>query len=102
VWEGSQALIRAAFRAALAGVAPPDWREADITDAYHAARRRCFAELPRRALPLRRGEAVLVHRLALHGVAPWAAAPDAAPRAIAYFRPEPPSSAPPSFPLDAP
>jgi hypothetical protein len=102
VWEGSHALIRDAFRAALAAVPPSGWAAADLTDAYHAARRRCLQALPRRPLPLGRGEAVLVHRLALHGVAPWAAAPDAAPRAVAYFRPPPPPSAGPSHPLDAP
>jgi hypothetical protein len=101
-WEGSHAVMRAAFRAALAGTDPRDWRSADVTDAYHAARRRCFDTLARREAPLRRGEAVLVHRLMLHGVAPWRAGPDAAPRAVAYFRPAPPPSAPPSFPLEAP
>jgi hypothetical protein len=102
VWEGSHEAMRAAFRAALAGADPRDWPAADVTDAYQAARRRCFETLARRALPLRRGEAVLVHRLALHGVAPWSAPADAAPRAVAYFRPGRPSSAPPSFPLEAP
>lgn len=102
VWERSQEVMRTAFRDALAGVDPRDWRAADVTDAYHAARRRCFETLRRRELPLKRGEAVLVHRLALHGVAPWSAPEGAAPRAVAYFRPEPRSSAPPSFPLEAP
>jgi hypothetical protein len=102
VWEGSHETMRGAFRDALAGADPRDWRAADVTEAYHAARRRCFETAPRRPLPLGRGEAVLVHRLCLHGVAPWTAAPDASPRAIAYFRPAPPPSAPPSFPLVAP
>jgi len=38
---------------------------------------------------VRPGEATLLHRLTLHGVAPWAAGVTAPPegRIIAYFRP---------------
>jgi hypothetical protein len=41
-------------------------------------------------VPAQPGEAVLVHRLALHGVAPWQKGATAPPegRMIAYFRPE--------------
>jgi hypothetical protein len=89
VWEGSHHLIRAALGEALAASANPDWGQVDITDAYQTARREAFARCPRRALPLRPGEAVLLDRHLLHGVAPWADTAQAAPegRAIAYFRP---------------
>ncbi len=90
VWDGSHEIMRAAFAAALEGLAPEIWGEADLTEPYHAARRRVFENCPRVALPARPGEALLVHRLALHGIAPWEAGAAAPPegRMIAYFRPE--------------
>ncbi len=90
VWDGSQSIVGPALRAALAGHDPADWGRVDITEAYQAARRAAFARCPRRALPLRRGEAVLLHRHLLHGVSPWQKGAVAAPegRAIAYFRPQ--------------
>ncbi len=90
VWEGSHEVMRAAFAAALEGITPEQWGEVDLTDVYTAARRDVFARCARIELPARPGEATLVHRLALHGVAPWAdgaAAPEEG-RMIAYFRPE--------------
>ncbi|WP_261194055.1 hypothetical protein [Pseudoruegeria sp. SHC-113] len=89
VWEGSHEVIRAAFRDALAGVSPQDLAEHDLTEVYQATRRAIFERCLRRELPARPGEALLVHRLALHGIAPWAQSAEAAPagRVIAYFRP---------------
>lgn len=89
VWEGSHAVIRAALLEALDGTAPATWRQADLTDAYAAARRRVLAECPRVELPARPGQATLIHRLALHGVAPWTPGAHAPPegRIVAYFRP---------------
>lgn len=90
VWEGSHQIMRRAFAATLAGHPPGDWPEVDLTDAYHAARREAFTTCRRVTIPARPGESYVIHRLALHGVAPWAegAGADAAGRAIAYFRPE--------------
>jgi hypothetical protein len=90
VWEGSQHLIRAALAGVLRPHPPECWAEVDLTDAYHAARRRVFAECRRVELPARPGEALLLHRLVLHGVAPWAEGAWAGPdgRMIAYFRPQ--------------
>jgi hypothetical protein len=102
VWEGSHEVMRAAFRAALDGVPPEAWGRIDVTDAYHAARRRCFETCRRVALPAALGEAYVVHRLALHGVAPWTAPADAPPRAVAYFRPVPPAGFAPDWTLAAP
>jgi len=90
VWEGSHVIMRAAFAAALTDHAPEDWGEVDLTEPYQAARREVFEHCKRVTVPASPGEAYLVHRHALHGVAPWD--PDAeAPkegRIIAYFRPE--------------
>lgn len=87
VWEGSHHVMRAAFARAFDGTDPEGWGEVDVTDAYHAARREVFATCRRVAVHACPGEAYVVHRLALHGVAPWAA-PEGPPRIIAYFRPE--------------
>ena len=87
VWEGSHHLMRAAFARVFAGVDPARWGDIDVTDAYQSARREVFATCRRVAVHARPGEAYVIHRLALHGVAPWAA-PDGPPRIIAYFRPE--------------
>ena len=90
VWKGSHHIMKAMFAAAFAGHAPETWRDIDVTDAYQEARRLVFANCERIALPSSPGEAVLVHRHLVHGVAPWgeAATGAAEGRMIAYFRPE--------------
>lgn len=90
VWEGSHRIIRDTFAAAFGDVAPEDWRDIDVTETYKAARKQVFARCARRAVPLKRGEAVLAHRHAIHGVAPWAEGAKAGRdgRATIYFRPE--------------
>lgn len=100
VWEGSHEIMRRAFRARFAGIAPEDWGGEDVTEAYAAARRAAFESCPRVPVRARPGEAILLHRLALHGVAPWTA-PDGPPRAIAYFRPDPYPGAKPDWWLSA-
>jgi len=95
LWEGSHRVMRAAFARALDPVPEAQWAATDLTEVYKAARQEVFATCPRVTVPAKPGEAYLVHRLALHGVAPWregAWAP-AEGRMIAYFRPElPPGS----------
>jgi hypothetical protein len=88
VWEGSHELIRTAFRHALEP-SNQDGSTVDVTDVYKATRREIFAHCPRVPVHARPGEAYLVHRLALHGVAPWGEGAQAGPdgRMIAYFRP---------------
>ncbi|MFN4192436.1 MAG: hypothetical protein ACK4GM_07235 [Tabrizicola sp.] len=94
VWEGSAGILRKALLGALAPHPPETWGEIDITDAYQTARRQVFASCRRIELPARPGEATLLHRLSLHGVAPWrpedGAEDGARPegRMIAYFRPQ--------------
>ncbi|WP_324753952.1 hypothetical protein [Roseovarius sp. Pro17] len=89
-WEGSHEVMRAAFATALEGVPPADWGAVDLTEIYKTTRREVFERCARVELPAQPGEAVLMHRLALHGVAPWQEGAEAPPegRMIAYFRPE--------------
>jgi hypothetical protein len=93
VWEGSHEVLRAALLQALSPHDPALWGEVDLTAAYAAARRDVFATCRRIELPTNPGEATLLHRLTLHGVAPWADGMSAPPegRIIAYFRPLLPS-----------
>lgn len=95
VWKGSHRIMQAMFAAAFAGRPPEQWRAVDVTDAYQAARREVFAKCERLTLPSAPGEAVLVHRHLVHGVAPWGEHATAAPegRMIAYLRPEFPAIA---------
>lgn len=90
VWESSHAVIRAALAEALAPHPADLWPQVDVAASHHAARARVFATCRRVELPARPGEATLVHRLALHGVAPWQPGALAPPegRMIAYFRPD--------------
>ena len=90
VWEGSHEIMRRAFAAALSACPAEDWPGIDLSDAYHAARREAFATCSRVTLPAKPGEALLLHRMILHGMAPWAegALADAQGRMIAYLRPE--------------
>ena len=90
IWQGSHEIIREAFRALFDGMAPEDWGDVDATEVYHSARRKIFDACKRLEIAARPGEAYLVHRLALHGVAPWRLSAKAGPdgRMIAYFRPE--------------
>ncbi|MEL6801491.1 MAG: hypothetical protein AAFO80_16585 [Pseudomonadota bacterium] len=90
VWEGSHRIMHQAFAPLLQPHPPERWPEIDLTAAYHAARRTCFDTCSRRVLTAPPGGAYLIHRLSLHGVAPWqpGAIADPAGRMIAYFRPE--------------
>nr|WP_249200366.1 hypothetical protein [Thetidibacter halocola] len=88
VWEGSHSLIRNALAGACdAGQGALD--NIDVTEVYQAARRLCFKTCPRVALHAEPGEALLLHRHLLHGIAPWQDGAKAPPegRMIAYFRP---------------
>jgi len=89
-WAGSHHIMRQAFAQVLGGQPASRWPEIDLTEAYQAARRQVFADCRRIVLPARPGEAVLLHRHIVHGVAPWGAAATASPagRMIAYFRPQ--------------
>ncbi len=89
VWEGSHEVMRRAFADRLADVPPEDFGRIDLTETYHAARRTAFARCPWTPVIAAPGGAYLVHRFALHGVAPWALARSGTEqRAVAYFRSE--------------
>ncbi len=89
VWEGSHLILQGALRAALSPHPPEHWSTVDVTDAYQTARARVLADCRRTEVAAQPGEALLVHRLALHGVAPWVTGARAPPegRMIAYLRP---------------
>jgi len=93
VWEGSHEVLRAALLQALRPHPPEAWSDIDLTVPYQSARKTIFATCRRIELAARPGEATLLHRLTLHGVAPWRPGDDAPPegRMIAYFRPELPT-----------
>lgn len=88
VWEGSHHIIRRAFEGAFTGDAQ-GWADIDVTDFYKTARAEVFATCRRVEVSLQVGESVLLHRMTIHGVAPWGQGAQADPegRAIAYFRP---------------
>ncbi|WP_395689615.1 hypothetical protein [Aestuariivirga sp.] len=90
VWEGSHHIMYSMFRTVLGRHPPGDWQTIDLTEAYQSARRQAFETCRRVALPTGPGDAVLLHRHLLHGVAPWAegATAPSEGRIIAYFRPE--------------
>lgn len=90
VWEGSHKIMQTTFADHLGTHPESDWANIDLTEAYHATRREAFESCKRIELNAQPGEAYLVHRMALHGVAPWAPDAKAPPegRMIAYFRPE--------------
>ncbi|MEM7426287.1 MAG: hypothetical protein AAF441_09335 [Pseudomonadota bacterium] len=90
VYEGSHELMREAFAEFFGDAPSGTWGAMDMTEAYHAVRREAFETCSRITLPALPGEAYLIHRLALHGVAPWAEGATAGPdgRMVCYFRPE--------------
>ena len=89
VWEGSHRILGSAFAQAFEGVAPEMMNKVDVTEIYQAARKQVFETCARIELPARPGEAYLLHRHSLHGVAPWGENAQAGPdgRMVAYFRP---------------
>lgn len=90
VYEGSHLLIQTALKAVLVGHAPQNWGDVDVTDAYQSARAKVFETCRRIEVPIMLGQATLLHRLTIHGVAPWASEMTPPPdgRIIAYFRPQ--------------
>ena len=89
VWEGSHEIVRAAVAERLAAVPPERWGDEDVTQAYHRIRRTVFETCKRVEIFAQPGEAFVVHRLSLHGIAPWGNTATAASdgRMICYFRP---------------
>lgn len=92
VWEGSHQIMRKAMVTAFSDVPKDQMRRHDITRAYQSARREVFETCARITVHANPGEAYLLDRFTLHGVAPWKDGANAPPegRMIAYFRPEMP------------
>jgi hypothetical protein len=93
VWQASHAIMGSAFTEVFAGLRPSDWPEVDVTEAYQIARRAVFNTCTRVEVRCGPGQAVLLHRHLLHGVAPWSGRDDATKRMMAYFRPIAPLNA---------
>lgn len=88
VWEGSQSVVGSAFEAILKRTEPENWPEIDLTDTYQQVRREVFAKCRRVEVRASPGQAILCHRRAIHGMAPWPSeAPRDEGRMIAWFRP---------------
>jgi len=87
VWNGSHGIMRDAFRQAFDGLSAEEMPDHDVTAIYRAARSKCFETCQRIALPLQVGQAVLLHPMLLHGVAPWDEQAADHERMVAYFRP---------------
>ena len=90
IWEGSHIIMAQTFEKAFSDTPPLRWHTIDLTDVYKAARRQVFDTCPRVAVHADPGEVYVVHRLALHGIAPWAEGASAPKegRMIAYLRPQ--------------
>lgn len=89
VWEGSHQIMQTAFRRAFNAAGGVSLPALDVTEIYQAARREAFERCRRVILHAPPGGAILLHRMLLHGVAPWQEGAQAAPegRLNAYFRP---------------
>lgn len=90
IWEGSHLVMAEAFGRAFAGHPRAEWSDVDVTEIYTEARKQVFETCPRVTVHAKPGQSYVMHRLCLHGVAPWqagAVAPDGEGRMIAYLRP---------------
>ena len=89
VWQGSHRIMQSAFQKAFDAAQGGELAAVDVTEIYQSARRAVFETCPRVVLHGPPGTAFVVHRLALHGVAPWETGAQSDPegRLIAYFRP---------------
>lgn len=90
VWEGSHKIMQQAFIDALQNVSIQDWLNADLTDVYQRTRREVFERCKRVEVHVPPGDCYLIHRFALHGVAPWQplTGEQDERRSIVFFRPE--------------
>ena len=90
VWKGSHKLVQAWLIDTLSEIAPDDWSSVDLTESYQALRQQIFQSCERVKIHHKLGETVVMHRHALHGIAPWSknAPQNSHGRMIAYFRPE--------------
>ena len=90
VWRGSHRMVQAWLKDELRGLPHDEWDSVDLTDGYLALRKQVFETCERVEIYRKLGEAVVMHRHVVHGIAPWrdSAPTEATGRMIAYFRPE--------------
>ena len=90
VWEGSHKIMKYYFKKEFCQIDPQDWKDYDFTKVYHNARNEIFDTCKRVEIHATPGESYIVHRMALHGVAPWdgRARSSKEGRVIVYFRPD--------------
>lgn len=87
VWSGSHEVLRRALREVLRPHPQARWSDVDVTEVYQAARREIFETCPRVEVEAAPGQAILLHRLLLHGVGPWPEDAGGTARSVVYFRP---------------
>ncbi len=87
VWPGSHTIMGLAFEKLYSGLSPDQWGDVDVTKGYQAARREVFDRCAPEPIVIGPGQAVLLHRHLIHGVAPWDGA-EGELRCVDYFRPE--------------
>ncbi|MFT7107027.1 MAG: hypothetical protein ACJAVT_001549 [Yoonia sp.] len=87
VWRGSHLMMRSAFQRVYAGHDPSDWGDLDVTEVYQTARRVVFETCQRVPLIAKPGQAILIDRHLLYGVATWDPSIVGDMRMVAYFRP---------------
>ena len=88
VWAESHQIVRAAFQQYFQGYAPEEWADLDVTEIYQATRRIVFETCERVEVVAKPGQAILLDRHLVHGVAPWDSGLSGRMRMIAYFRPQ--------------
>ncbi len=90
VWEGSHHLVRQTLRQCYDDLPGSAWGNVDVTEVYWQLRDRIFAECEPVAVVAEPGQSYVIHRLALHGIAPWRgpATESSDARVVCYFRPE--------------
>ncbi len=87
VWDGSHQVIQQALSRELSGFPADNAANRPITDCYQEARKRIFETCQRVQVPLKQGEALVAHRLLLHGTATWQSN-QSFPRMLCFFRPQ--------------
>ncbi len=90
IWRGSHRIIQSWLSEALGRHPEDEWSAINLTDGYQSIRREVFDSCDRVEVPVQPGEAIVMHRHVLHGIAPWqdTATAESGSRMIAYFRPE--------------
>lgn len=89
VWPRSQIRIAKMFEDEVAKFPGRHLSDIDVTETYASTRRAIMASIEPIVVPLRQGEAVLLHPKLLHGTVPWRHGAMASQRArlVAFFRP---------------